>query len=326
MNKVAVIGAGISGLTLANKLKNHFEVVVFEKSRGFGGRVATRRSDDYIFDHGAQFFKAKTEEFKEYIRPMIDQNVIEIWKARFVEIDNSKIINNRTWNDDPSNYVGTPSMNAIGKFMADGLDIRLSEKVANVSKSSKWSLYNEANEDLGQFDWLISAIPPKQIMDIIPDVINLYPGIGKHEMLACFSLMLGYKEKIDVGFDAALIKGSDISWLSVNSSKPLRSNNYTFLVHSTNKWASLNIDKDRDWVKNYLCNELSSIIPINTEIASYVGLQGWRYANIKKQSGNTEFFFNKDDKFGLCGDWFIQGRIEAAFLSGSHLADQILSS
>ena len=63
MDKVAVIGAGISGLALANRLKNHFEVVVFEKSRGYGGRVATRRFGEFIFDHGAQFFKAKTEEF-----------------------------------------------------------------------------------------------------------------------------------------------------------------------------------------------------------------------------------------------------------------------
>ena len=92
MEKVAIIGAGISGLALANKLKNHFEVVVFEKSRGYGGRVATRRSGEFIFDHGAQFFKAKTEEFRNYIKPMIDQIIIDILKARFVEIDNGKIL------------------------------------------------------------------------------------------------------------------------------------------------------------------------------------------------------------------------------------------
>ena len=91
MDKVAIIGAGLSGLALANKLKNHFEVVVFEKSRGYGGRVATRRSGEFIFDHGAQFFKAKTEEFSNYIKPMIDQDIIDVWRARFVEIDNGKI-------------------------------------------------------------------------------------------------------------------------------------------------------------------------------------------------------------------------------------------
>ena len=325
MDKVAVIGAGISGLALANKLKKHFEVVVFEKSRGYGGRVATRRAGEFIFDHGAQFFKVKTDEFREYIKPMIDQGVVDIWKARFVEIDNGKITNNRIWGDDPSNYIGTPSMNSIGKYMADGLDVRLSDKVANVAQGTKWELYDEAGANIGEFDWVVSAIPPKQVIEMIPDVINLYSKISSYEMLACYSLMLGYEEKMDIGFDAALIKGADISWLSVNSSKLPGANNTTFLIHSTNKWASQNIDRDRDWVKGYLCNELSNLVPIKTESANYVGLQGWRYANIKKQN-NIEFFLDKDNKFGLCGDWFVQGRIEAAYLSGSHLGDQMLIS
>ena len=110
-------------------------------------------------------------------------------------------------------------MNVIGKYMADGLNVRLSEKVANVLKGNKWQLYDEANDNIGEFDWVISAIPPKQAIDMIPDVVNLYSEISRYEMLACYSLMLGYEEKIDIGFDAALIKGADISWLSVNSSK-----------------------------------------------------------------------------------------------------------
>ncbi len=53
--------------------------------------------------------------------------------------------------------------------------------------------------------------------------------------------MLGYEQPLELDFDAALVKGFDISWISVNSSKPSRDNNYTLLVHSTNKWAQENI-------------------------------------------------------------------------------------
>ena len=65
---------------------------------------------------------------------MIDQDIIDVWRARFVEIDNGKITNDRIWGEDPSNYVGIPSMNVIGKYMADGLNVRLSEKVAKYLK------------------------------------------------------------------------------------------------------------------------------------------------------------------------------------------------
>ena len=89
--------------------------------------------------------------------------------------------------------------------------------------------------------------------------------------------------------------------------------------------SQLNFVNYWDWVNVYRCNELSNLVPIKTENANYIGLQGWRYANIKKQN-NLEFFLDRDNKFGLCGDWFVQGRIEAAYLSGSHLGDHILIS
>jgi len=325
MVSVAVIGAGISGLALANTINSNAEVVLYEKSRGFGGRVATRRADDFSFDHGAQFFKAKTVEFQNYIQPMIDQNIIELWKAQFIEIIDGKITNKRTWGNDPANYVGTPSMNSVGKYMANGLNVQLSKKVEKISKEDRWLVYDENNEILGEYDWVFSSIPPLQARQMFPNLEVIFPNIPKYEMLACFSLMLGYEQPLELDFDAALVKGFDISWISVNSSKPSRDKNYTLLVHSTNKWAQENIDKDRDGVKNYLCDELKKIIPIKTEKAEYIGLQGWRYANIMKQQKGFEYFFNNENQIGLCGDWFIQGRIEAAYISGAHLGKEFLS-
>lgn len=325
MVKIAIIGAGISGLALANTIKNNAEIELFEKSRGFGGRVATRRANDFNFDHGAQFFKVKTLEFHNYIQPMLDQNIIKLWEARFIEIIDGKITNKRTWGNDPANYVGTPSMNSIGKYMAEGLNVQLSKKVERISKEDKWVVYDENNEALGEYDWVISSIPPLQAQQMIPDLNVIFPNIKEYEMLACFSLMLGYEQPLELDFDAALVKGFDISWISVNSSKPSRDNNYTLLVHSTNKWAQENIEKDRDWVKDYLCDELKKIIPIKTEKAEYIGLQGWRYANIMKQKKGFEYFLNNENQIGLCGDWFIQGRIEAAYLSGTHLGKELLS-
>ena len=40
MKNVAVIGAGITGITLANLLQKKVNLTVYEKSRGVGGRMA----------------------------------------------------------------------------------------------------------------------------------------------------------------------------------------------------------------------------------------------------------------------------------------------
>ncbi|MBT4205492.1 MAG: NAD(P)-binding protein, partial [Proteobacteria bacterium] len=71
MKNIAIIGAGLSGLVAAQQLGSVAHVTIFEKSKGVGGRIATRRSGLYSFDHGAQFFTPKTELFKEFLKPMI---------------------------------------------------------------------------------------------------------------------------------------------------------------------------------------------------------------------------------------------------------------
>ena len=66
--KIGVIGAGIAGGYLVSALGQlGHEVVVFEKSRGFGGRLATRRGEGVQFDHGAPCFTARTALFKAFL-------------------------------------------------------------------------------------------------------------------------------------------------------------------------------------------------------------------------------------------------------------------
>ena len=110
---VAIIGSGISGLTLAHKLGKHYNCTIFDKSRGVGGRITTRRAPPFQFDHGAQFFKAKSRAFKAFIQPLLDAGVIEPWCGTFAEITKAQSISFRCWDTTQPHYVGVPGMNAI---------------------------------------------------------------------------------------------------------------------------------------------------------------------------------------------------------------------
>ena len=83
MTRVAVIGAGLSGLVAAGQLRKCSDVEVFEKSRGFGGRMATRYGADFEFDHGAQFFTARSAAFKDFLEPLVAHEIVACWHARF---------------------------------------------------------------------------------------------------------------------------------------------------------------------------------------------------------------------------------------------------
>lgn len=323
MNRIAVIGAGIAGLTLARELSDRAEVVVFEKSRGYGGRMATRQAGPYQFDHGAQFFTAKSEEFTRFLEPYIEQGHVARWDANFVEVESDRIVSARCWGDGPAHYVCTPRMNALAKQMASGIDVRLATRVDSIAASTpRWRLHDQAGISLGDYDWVISAIPAAQAAALLPADFSASNEIGLKHMLGCYSLMLGFEQELALDWQAAFVSGADISWISNDSSKPGRPDRYTLLVHSTNRWAEANIDLDDDSVTAYLQQELARVIGLDVSSAEHVALHRWRYANIGRQQGEG-FFLDCDQRLAAAGDWCLHGRIESAYLSAWRLAQRL---
>ena len=106
MIRVAIIGAGLSGLSLAQLLGNRVEVVLFEKARGVSGRMSTRRAEPYYFDHGAQYFTARTKPFQKFIQPFINDGVIKRWLARYAKFDDDRVVELKDWKNDEPRYVG----------------------------------------------------------------------------------------------------------------------------------------------------------------------------------------------------------------------------
>ena len=320
--KIAIIGAGISGLSTAINLDKNYEITLFEKSRGAGGRICTRYTDSYNFDHGAQFFTARSPEFKEFLKPLIKSGVIDNWQAKLIEVRDNVIINRQQWNNDLPHYVGVPSMSLIGKYLSKNLNIKLNAEVS-IQKSTKgWKVVDCDGEVFGHYDWVISSIPVEQSLQLLPDYFSHHNALKQKKMLGCYSLMLGFDEPLDLDWDAAQLTGTDISWIAVNSSKPGRPDDYSLLVHSTNEWAEEHLDDDVDAVKAYLCSQVAEIIGQNIYSAHHIDLHRWRYANIPKQDNNT-LFIDSESKLAACGDWCKKGRIEEAFRSGFDLAKEM---
>ena len=325
MINIAVIGAGLSGLTVANTLKEHADITVFEKAASPSGRLSTRRAYQYTFDHGCQFFTVKTAAFKEFIAPMIDQGVIQRWDAKFVEIKNRQITKSQKWNSQHPHYVGLPSMNAVGKFLSKDLNIVLKTPVKSIFKMQKrWTLEGESGQNLGSFDWVISSIPAQQATQLFPQNLPIHAVINATTMEGCFSLMLGFDKEIALGFEAALVHGEDISWISVNNSKPKRSNAVSLLVNSTNSWATANSTLDHNDALEFLVEQTKLVVGCDAHKADHKAIHQWKYANSRKRNGAT-YFIDHSNKLGVCGDWLIQGRAEAAFTSGLNVAQDLLS-
>lgn len=322
MKKIAIIGAGISGLVLANHLQNH-DVTIIDKSRGVGGRMATRRADPFQFDHGAQFFNVTTDAFKHYLEPFIKQKIIEPWNGRFVEYDKNRIMKEKIWGDDFPHYVGSPSMSAFSKALAQDLNLMLNTNIHHIEKKdAKWQLYTTEGQVLADFDWVILAIPAQQAEILMPKSFKHFESIASTQLSSCYSLMLGFDHPLDLPFEAALVKNANISWMSVNNSKPGRPKSYSLVVHSTNQWADQHINTDKQAVLKDLIKVTSSIIERDVSHASHQVIHRWRFANIAKQVPKPILIDNQQN-LAACGDWCIQGRVEAAFTSAIYLAQAL---
>jgi len=135
--------------------------------------------------------------------------------------------------------------------------------------------------------------------------------------------MLGFDEPVVLDFDMALVKKQDISWISVNSSKPGRETKQSILVHSTNAWANQHLENNQDDVMQHLLEATSDTLNYDCTKADFTGLHRWRYANASRQEGQL-FYIDYKKRIAICGDGFIKGRVESAFISADSLANDFL--
>ena len=120
--KIGIIGAGMTGIVCARNLSDAgYEPIIFEKSRGIGGRMATRRTSNGLqFDHGAQYITAKSKHFQRFIDSLITTGYAANWKI-----------------GGKNTIVGIPSMNAMLGAVANGLSLQFNEEIKTVDKTKK---------------------------------------------------------------------------------------------------------------------------------------------------------------------------------------------
>ena len=323
--KIAILGAGLTGLNLAKMLQANADIVLFEKSDKLGGRMATHRCNGFEFDHGAQYFTAKDPLFKDWVARLMDANVVASWPARFVEVEHRSMLSQRTWDDAFPHYVGIPSMNAIAQHLAEGLDVRFNQLITGIKPHrTKW-LLETADGQFAEFDWVVSTLPAEQAKVILPDSYQQKKALQSVQMEPCFTLMLGYDSARHSAWDAAFISQSILSWVSVNSAKPNRAKPYTLVAMSQNAWARDNFTRPEAQLIAELLAELEGVMGEKLGDATYIKLKKWKYANADKQKTELSFV-DHAAKLACCGDWCISGRIESAFMSSSRLAETIKAS
>jgi predicted NAD/FAD-dependent oxidoreductase len=318
--RIAIIGAGLAGLTLARELSIVADVVVFEKARGVGGRMSTRYAEPFYFDHGAQFFTARTETFKGFIEPFIASGDIAEWKGKIITFEAGKEPDKSMWFE--PHYVAVPNMNSLCKKLSQNITLLLNTEIAPLEarREDGWHLADKNNTALGSFDWVISTAPPAQTARLFGTYLESDASLHKAKLLGCYTLMIGFKRPWDKQWIAATIRDNPLQWLAVNSSKPGRDTNVTCLVaHSRHDWAEEHMDDDMETAQAFLVKELEEVTGLDLGQCDYLSTHRWCYANLAERQPLPPYI---DDQLKLAsaGDWCAASRIEDVWLAAQSLA------
>ena len=340
MKTIAVIGAGMAGITAARTLvQAGFKVSVFEKSHGPGGRMATRSTPYGSFDHGVQYFTVRDPQFMKAITEVPGtQAICRAWSANAVRVLDplGRVIEAPLPLREP-HFVAAPGMNALLNHWAEPLSDRgclhLQSQVQFLLKSGKkqWKLVCSDGSEHGAFDGLVLAIPHVQADYLLRQSGSPATGfsgldqMSHAEVAPCWTLMLAYPLANQPGlshlgpqWNAARSTHHRIAWICRESSKPGRSSVERWTVQASAEWSQQHLEDDAERVQAKLIKAFSELTGIRAE-PGFAQTHLWRYAKTLQAVGKKHIW-DPELQIGVCGDWLLGHRVEDAFVSGLSLA------
>lgn len=316
---IAIIGAGMAGLILANTLHQAgHAVTLYEKSRGFGGRMTTRRTENGTFDHGAPFFTVRDADFIHAVADWKEQGLVQAWSGRLHWIGRR----GDQQAHQATRYTGVPSMSRIGRHLSTGIAQRSGVRVAALqAMGDQWRLTLDHGET-AHHEAVMLAVPAPQAHALLQGQHHFAERLERVEIAPCWTLMARAEPDIaDVGFDAAFVAdGSALGWLSREDSKPERTPSGNWLIHSHAEWAASHLAHAHEWIEQTLLAEAQKHLGCTL---TPVALHRWLYARTLKPLG-TAYLYDPSLRLGVVGDWCLGDRVEHAFLSGHGLAQHLL--
>lgn len=319
---IAIVGAGLAGAIAAQTLQAHgARPVVFEKSRGPGGRCATRRMDEVGFDHGAQYFTVRDPRIKERLPEWLRAGVVAPWQARIVARDNDQWIAK----PQPTRYVGVPGMSALAGALLQGIETHFDVRVSGLEATAHgWRVRSNVSQDGRVFDRVLVTAPPPQASVLLQAAPPLARAADAVAMAPCWAAMFTFDAPIEVHFDGAFANHPNISWLARNNSKPGRPPREAWVVHASENWSRRHLEVSPEAVLPELLALFFEISGARPRPALHRAAHRWRYAR-PTSALDEPCLVAPEWGLAVAGDAYTGGRIEGALLSGLLASERLLS-
>ena len=325
-----VVGAGLTGLIAARELhRSGASVVVLDKGRGVGGRLATRRIGDGVFDHGAQFFTVRDAEFGRQVDEWLRAGVVREWCRGFAQGDGALRA------DGHPRYCGTSGMTGIAKYLAASLDVRPGVRVERVvARDGGWDVTTDAGASWRAASLLLTPPVPQSLALVDSGGFELAAGVraslSRISYDPCIAVMATFARVWMLPAPGAVqIEGGEpVNWIADNNRKGVSPRSSALTIHAGADFSRAHWDADDALIVRTLTGHAAEFLrgtdgqpPGNTEVENWQ-VKRWRYS--KPVVTHAERFLAvRTPPLVFAGDAFGGARVEGAALSGLAAAREL---
>ncbi len=308
MTPVVVIGAGIAGLACARRLADAgVSVVVLDKGRGVGGRVATRRAGALQFDHGAQYVTAEGAGFAAVLETLSQDGAVALWA------DGSG----------RAHTVGTPGMSALPKALGARLEVRQNTLVTGLQALAGGWVARVGDTDL-HAERVVITVPAPQVAGLLGVDHPLVTPLAGVRIAPCLTLMAAVRGPAP--FTTQKDACDDLSWIAQDSSKPGRPSGEAtaWVAQASTAFSEAHLEKTPAEIAALMLPLLLDRLGASPDDVTHAEAHRWRYARVTAPLGQP-FLRSAGGSLYLGGDWCIGPRVEAAWTSGTAIAEDLLA-
>ncbi|MDG1812503.1 MAG: FAD-dependent oxidoreductase [Porticoccaceae bacterium] len=319
---VLIIGAGLAGLSAANDLRQAGrKVLVIDKGRGLGGRLAGRRIGDATFDHGAQFFTARESRFKAAVEGWIQAGVAEEWYSSYPGQPNGH-----------PRYRGVPTMTAVAKFLATDIHVMRTTRVDSIGQQGNGWLAELDNGETVNAKAMLITSPIPQTIDLLATGKITVPTdkqtrLNRIQYESCIAVMAILDRPTAIESPGAIaLEDGPIAWITDNLQKGV-SKIPAVTIHASGDFSAEHLNHDRMEIGQRLI-DAAGVYLGDARVTEYQ-VHGWRYSKPTVVDDAPCILLSETTDLpplAVAGDAFAGPRFEGAVQSGWAAAKALMNT